>query len=54
MTDDARDANLEREQDLDAETIAEGIEEFLDQTAEGPPEIVPDAPPAPQDPPLDT
>ena len=48
--DDDRESDIEREEHLDADTIAEDAEELFRQKAEGPPEIVPDAPPAPDDP----
>jgi len=50
--DDAREPATEREAHLDAETIAEDAQELFGKQAEGPPEIVPDAPPSPEDPAL--
>jgi len=47
--DDAGKAELDREAHLDAETIAEDAEELFEKKAEGPPAIVPDAPPAEDD-----
>ena len=47
---DAREPATEREEHVDAETIAKDAEELFRKKAEGPPEIVPDAPPSPDDP----
>jgi len=58
MTDVSKDdpggTAAEREEHLDAETIAEDAEELFRKKTEGPPEIVPDAPPSPDDPPSES
>jgi hypothetical protein len=48
--DDAQKPAIEREEHLDAETIAEDAAELFQKKAEGPPEVVPDAPPSPDEP----
>ena len=48
--DDVGEAATDREEDLDAETIAEDAVQLFGKKSEGPPEIVPDAPPSPDDP----
>jgi hypothetical protein len=54
MTDVSKDDDgapaTKREEHLDAETIAEDAAKLFGKKGEGPPEIVPDAPPSPDDP----
>jgi hypothetical protein len=56
MTDVSKDDDgapaTKREEHLDAETIAEDAAKLFGKKGEGPPEIVPDAPPSPDDPEL--
>ncbi len=49
-SEDDTQSTIEREEHLDAETILDDAEELFEKKSEGPPEIVPDAPPSPHDP----